>query len=329
LVLTALSAVAKDSVLRAVIGVPLLSQNQVIGVLGLAHTVKGREFGEGDVEVLRRFAPLASLALDNARLFAQTQTALDETTRLYAASRRLVAAQGLQALVAAVVEGVPNPAINRAILILFERDNHGIVTAGESVANWHGGRGTPPNPIGRRYPAEVFQIAPILFSQEPLFFDDAYHDPRLDAATRVLVMQQKIRAFAVLPLWGSAQQSGILVIQADEPHHFTEQEIRPYLSLTQQMSVAIENQRLLAQAQKTLAQAQRFAQREQAIADATERLHQAGDVRSVMRVAAQELQKATGSTRMVVRLRREPAPSNPLPSKEGLNAPTAQTKESG
>jgi GAF domain-containing protein/HAMP domain-containing protein len=330
-----LSTAAGMSSLRAVVGVPLVSASaegdkaEVVGVLGLAHTVKGREFGEEDVEVLRRFAPLTSLALENARLFAQTENTLKETTHLFEASRRIAAATDLQSIVAAVVEGAaaaaspatdnllgqeqhtsPPPiakAINRAILILFERDVTGRIIAGESVANWHSGQGRGPNPIGRRYPVEVFQIAPILFSPEPLFFEDAYHDPRIDAATRVLVLQQKVRAFAVLPLWSSGQQLGILVIQADEPHRFTPQEIRPYLSLTQQLAVAIENRRLLAQAQQALAQAERLAQREQTIGDATAHLQQTSTVRDTLQVAAQQLQKATGSARVVMRLQR-PSP---------------------
>jgi signal transduction histidine kinase/CheY-like chemotaxis protein/HPt (histidine-containing phosphotransfer) domain-containing protein len=58
--------------------VPLHSGEQVVGTLGIAYgSDSAREFEEEDVELLTRFAALASLALDNARLFAEVQQAKD------------------------------------------------------------------------------------------------------------------------------------------------------------------------------------------------------------------------------------------------------------
>jgi two-component sensor histidine kinase len=60
--------------LRTVIGVPLLSNSQVIGVLGLAYDwTTERVFGQQSVELLEQFARLAVIAIENARLFEQTQ----------------------------------------------------------------------------------------------------------------------------------------------------------------------------------------------------------------------------------------------------------------
>jgi PAS domain S-box-containing protein len=54
---------------HAVIGVPLSSRDAgVAGVIGIAHSEIGR-FGPEEVDLLRRFADLASLALENARLY--------------------------------------------------------------------------------------------------------------------------------------------------------------------------------------------------------------------------------------------------------------------
>ncbi|HSG64645.1 MAG TPA: GAF domain-containing protein, partial [Gammaproteobacteria bacterium] len=65
-----------DGFIRAVIGVPLKSGDQVIGVLGMAYdTGSGRAFGDDEAELIGRFAELASISLDNARLFASAQEA--------------------------------------------------------------------------------------------------------------------------------------------------------------------------------------------------------------------------------------------------------------
>lgn len=56
-------------VLRSVIGIPLISGKEVVGVIGLGHIDDEKMFGDDDVAVLSRFAELASIALDNVRLY--------------------------------------------------------------------------------------------------------------------------------------------------------------------------------------------------------------------------------------------------------------------
>jgi GAF domain-containing protein len=288
--------------LRAVVGVPLIAREQVIGVLGLAHTVKGQTFSEAEVEVLRRFAPLAAIAIENARLFAETQTTLDETAKLYEASRRLASADNLQEVIAAVVESVPNAALNRAVIMMVERDASDEITGGEIIANWYSGHGNAPAPIGTCYPGEAFRVAQVLLSKEPVFLNDLLNDARINPFAAQIFSQQKVRALAVLPLWFSGRPFGMLILQAEQPQAFAPEVIRPYLSLTQQMAVSIENLRLIEQTRHSLAQAQQLAQREQIVSDVAERLHKAADVRRIMRLAAQEAQRVTGSPRVVVRL---------------------------
>jgi|GEM_PF-246490 len=63
---------------HAVVGVPLISGSRVLGVLGLAYLEPERTFNDDDVELLSRFAQLASIALDNARLHTQVRQELAE-----------------------------------------------------------------------------------------------------------------------------------------------------------------------------------------------------------------------------------------------------------
>jgi signal transduction histidine kinase/HAMP domain-containing protein len=61
---------------HAMAGVPLHSGSKVVGVLALASDRESeRVFGNDEVEQLSRFAQLASIALDNARLYAAAQEA--------------------------------------------------------------------------------------------------------------------------------------------------------------------------------------------------------------------------------------------------------------
>ncbi|HEX2756737.1 MAG TPA: diguanylate cyclase [Candidatus Limnocylindrales bacterium] len=60
-------------VFGAVVGVPLTSGGRGVGVIGLASGSYERTFGTREIGALSRFAQLASIALDNARLFEAAQ----------------------------------------------------------------------------------------------------------------------------------------------------------------------------------------------------------------------------------------------------------------
>ncbi len=52
----------------AILQIPLTSESQVIGTIGLAYCEPGKKFGPEELATLRRFSELASIALDNATL---------------------------------------------------------------------------------------------------------------------------------------------------------------------------------------------------------------------------------------------------------------------
>ncbi len=72
----------------SVIGVPLTSGGKVIGVIGLSSGSPLRPYGERELAVLGRFAQLASIALDNARLFATVQRQAADRAAAEEAMRR-------------------------------------------------------------------------------------------------------------------------------------------------------------------------------------------------------------------------------------------------
>jgi diguanylate cyclase (GGDEF)-like protein len=70
-----------DVPFHAAVGVPLQAGGEVSGVFGLARAEAGRSFVDAEVALLSRFARLASLALENARLYATAQQELGERRR--------------------------------------------------------------------------------------------------------------------------------------------------------------------------------------------------------------------------------------------------------
>lgn len=62
-------------------GMPLKSGDEVVGILGLARRVSAPPFTKDEIEQFNLFARLASIALDNARLYGEAQRELAERTR--------------------------------------------------------------------------------------------------------------------------------------------------------------------------------------------------------------------------------------------------------
>ena len=56
----------------------VISRQAVIGVLTVLYAEQGRAFTQEQVDLMERFAALASLAIDNARLYEQAQKEIHE-----------------------------------------------------------------------------------------------------------------------------------------------------------------------------------------------------------------------------------------------------------
>ncbi|MDJ0855307.1 MAG: PAS domain S-box protein [Desulfobacterales bacterium] len=62
----------------SVAGVPLKSKDSLLGVIGFLHTKEGRQIEDHEFELLNRFAELAAIALDKAKVDAKLEAELAE-----------------------------------------------------------------------------------------------------------------------------------------------------------------------------------------------------------------------------------------------------------
>ena len=95
--------------LHAVMGIPLKSGDQVIGVMGLGHFTPEKAFGAEEQDTLRRLAELAVIVIDNALLYRRLQQELNELERTQTALRQ--ANEELRRL--AVIDGLTQVANRR------------------------------------------------------------------------------------------------------------------------------------------------------------------------------------------------------------------------
>ncbi|MGE5689270.1 MAG: PAS domain S-box protein [Pseudomonadota bacterium] len=106
--------------LHAVAGVPLRSGTTVVGVLGVGYDERGRRFGDSELQLLQRFAHLASLALENARLLESARRELEERRSAEEALR------GANATMRAIIESSP--------IAIFSLDRDAVVRSWNPAA---------------------------------------------------------------------------------------------------------------------------------------------------------------------------------------------------
>ena len=85
-----------ESDFHATVAVPLRAGGEVVGVLGLAYAEPGRTFGPAQVALVERFAQLAALALENARLYAALQQSEELHRRIVDCSTDLISVVDLE-----------------------------------------------------------------------------------------------------------------------------------------------------------------------------------------------------------------------------------------
>jgi GAF domain-containing protein len=141
--------------------------------------------------------------------------------------------------------------------------------------------------VGTHYPLEVIRVMPMFVSPTPVFFNDTLNDARVDNVTLELVKRQALRAVAVLPLHLGLVQIGALILEAEEPHNFTQDEIRLFTALAPQIVTLWENRRQFERAQKQ-------AERESMLNLVTQKIQSATSVDAALQVAVRELGHALG-----------------------------------
>jgi GAF domain-containing protein len=231
------------------LGVPLLIGDQVLGVMAAQSYTTPRLYDEHDRDLLTAIAGQAAIALQNARLFEQTQTALNETATLYRVAQSLAQAQSQQEMFESVlVEYLRTLGLSQGGVMTLDKDGkqatlHALVQNGQLVE------------AGLRIPIEGNRPTErALATQQPVAIRDALHD-ELTASTADLVEQLGYKSLLLVPIIVRGEAVGLLGADSvDAIHDFTEREIGLVRAVADQLGIAMENQRLLEEMQLSLAE---------------------------------------------------------------------------
>ncbi|MBI5297406.1 MAG: PAS domain S-box protein [Chloroflexi bacterium] len=267
---------------------------EVVGNLAVADDPE-RPISKDDLDFLQQVSEQVALALEGARLSAQTQSALAQTEKLSEAGLQFTRASDLQELVKIAAEALDIPSVNRAALETFTYNAENEVVGMDVIANWWSGTGHQPTAVGTHYTAEILPLLKLFLTSSPNFIQDAFTDERVDEISMQIIKMLNVRAVAVLPLFLADRQLGVLLLEAEQPHNFTQDEVRLFTAMGPQISTVLENRRQFERAQKQ-------AERESTLNVISQKIQSATTVEAVLQIAARELGHALGAPMTIAQL---------------------------
>lgn len=270
--LRALGIQAYGNTAQSFLGVPMMIGDRVTGVMAVQDYERTYAYDEGHVRILSTVASQAAVAIENARLFEETQRRLREQTLLYDAGRAISASLEHAAVLSTSAEQVLRVTdAQGAIIAEWETDPDRLVIV-HSRYREMSGIGTP-DASGRVYLlSEYPTIRRALFDRESLLLrgDDATLDPR----ERRALEQAGFHYALMMPMVARDEVIGsVWLVDARVDREFSEADQRVIATLVTQIAGAITNARLFDQVRRfTQDLEQRVRQRTDELAMANQQL---------------------------------------------------------
>ena len=238
--------------IRASLTLPLMNGQDCVGVLAFGRQ-SARAFSDDEIDLSRSFCDQAVIAMENVRLFNETQTAL---------ARQTASADVLRVISESPTDAKPVfDAIVKTAIQLLECDGTGImIRQGETFTLSAGANrdGIVRDLSGRRnliepdknYPSRVFTTGEMVYIPDASQIDLPEHEVE---AFRKFDMQAAI----FMPLLRNSECIGVLTFDRKTARPFTEAQIELAKSFCDQAVIAMENVRLFREAQDARAAAEK------------------------------------------------------------------------
>ncbi|HEC23779.1 MAG TPA: GAF domain-containing protein, partial [Chloroflexi bacterium] len=236
---------------RAEVAVPLIFGERVLGVLDVQSRLTGH-FDEDEVRTLQIIANQLAVALSNARLFRETESALLQVEGLYQAGQALIAAQDMEEMLRAFAMPLWSKGKCDATLFQVGPDGSKSPEWVEVVA-YASETGTPPAPVGQRFP--VPNLSPFSkLAENPdhiLLIPDVMESEHLDEEMARRFLRINIRSLVLVPLVVADEWEGVVAFSWPEPHTLSEEDVQLYNALTPQMATLVHNQHLFREVEQS------------------------------------------------------------------------------
>jgi signal transduction histidine kinase/DNA-binding response OmpR family regulator len=226
--------------------VPLVAGDQARGIIRLMNMEHEHAFTDSDVRLLQTLANSMSVALDNARLFDETQRRTRETAALAEVGRDISSTLDLSTVMDRIARHAKD-LLNAGSSAIFLPDAGGqtyraIVAVGDIAE----AVGSTVITVGEGI------IGTLVQSRRAEFINDTGTDPR--AIQIAGTPRQEQDRLMVAPLLAGQTVKGVMAVWRTGGQPFGDTELEFLVGLSLQATVAIENARLFAESQQRAAE---------------------------------------------------------------------------
>ncbi len=293
---------------------PLKIAGHIRGILDVQSTEENA-FDSDDIRSLEFLAGQLAVALENARRLAQEGGALELTNPFYRMARQVAAARNVDDVWMVLLELINEYRPARAFI--FETSAETIRLAAQLRI---GEIMFPERQSEQDELTEKLHLHLLLKDlKTPLFVDDVQEVESLPSAHRTSLTRlhedSAARGLAILPVRLGAHILAEIVVIFYTAHPFKIAEKQFYTALADTAAVVLENIRLLESTQRRVV-------RERTVRSITDRMRQAPDMKSLMRITAESLVETFGGEGAYIQL-------GPPESSDVLESPTSPASEEG
>nr|MBN1228765.1 GAF domain-containing protein [Anaerolineae bacterium] len=228
---------------KALLSVPMLIQDESIGVLQLINRQDGMPFDDEDASLLTTFASQAAIAIDNARLYEATDAELarrvDELQNLQRIDRELNRTLELNRVIKTTLDWAQRITGARAgMLGMLNAEEDGL----EILASSGYAQEFIDEYAEKPLPLTVGIVGRVLQNGQPEFIEDVSTDPDFMPTSAFDAVSQ-----ITVPILRANRPIGALVLESDIPGLLTIQDFEFAQRLVEHAAVAIENARLISE----------------------------------------------------------------------------------
>jgi len=237
------SLLERESEPEGLLGVPLLQRGVAVGALTVGRYGGGIQFGPADQEIAELLASQAVVALNNARLYAQTRQRADELSSLNRIARTVGSTLDLDEVLRRIIHELNlSFHVEAGSILLVDRTRNDLYFA----TTLEGGL---ERFLDVRIPVGTGIVGMVARTGEPILVADVSKDPRFYSKISQDV-GFSTHSILCVPLISRDRVTGVIELLNKKGGDFDQEDLDRLQSIAATVAVAIENARLYEQTEE-------------------------------------------------------------------------------
>ncbi len=280
---------------KALVFVPLVVGDQARGMINLM-SFEENAFSESDVRLLTTLANSMSVALENARLFDETQRLLKitedraaELAIINSVSEGLVRELDFQAIIDLVGEKIRQDFKVEDMYIAMYDEANNLLSTPYYIEH------------GDRYPIEPMTLRPgyagwTIQNRTTLVINENIDQRKLEMGMDATILigdtdqeEDLTQSVVCAPIWSTGKVIGVITLYSNEPNAFPESSVSLLTTLSANLGVALQNARLFDETQRLLKETEERAAELSAISTVTQALVAETDLDNMIQLIGSQM----------------------------------------